>query len=29
MTEPIALRPKAYAYLLNDGSEHKKATKSV
>ena len=25
MTEVVALRPKAYAYLDDDGSEHKKA----
>ena len=25
MTEIVALRPKAYAYLDDDGSEHKKA----
>ena len=25
MTEVIALRPKAYAYLKDDGSDHKKA----
>ena len=25
MTEFVALRAKAYAYLLEDGSEHKKA----
>ena len=25
MTEVVALRPKTYAYLIDDGSEHKKA----
>ena len=25
MTEVVALRPKAYAYLDDDGSDHKKA----
>ena len=25
MTESVALRAKAYAYLMDDGSEHKKA----
>ena len=25
ITEVVALRPKAYAYLMNDGSDHKKA----
>ena len=31
MTEVVALRPKTYAYLMNDGSDHKKAkgTKKV
>ena len=31
MTEFVALRPKTYAYLMNDGSDHKKAkgTKKV
>ena len=25
MTEVVALRPKTYAYLMDDGSDHKKA----
>ena len=25
MTEVVALRPKTYAYLMDDGSNHKKA----
>ena len=31
MTEVVVLRPKTYAYLMNDGSDHKKAkgTKKV
>ena len=25
MTEVVALRPKSYAYLMDDGSDHKKS----
>ena len=29
MAEVVALRPKTYAYLMDDGSDHKLATKKV